>query len=553
MLILLNFCLLSGMFGCMKDAGTAWEAATTSAVADESSDMAEESSTSVKKDVPVEDEKRGNGSIIDIYGEGDAARLGVSKTLVWIVPGGKSAKCPTKAAVGRLNELLVNEYGCDFVVEFHTYSGTMSIKNPDYTYYDMVLDMRELGHQADILYSGNADEYQGFLDAGIYEPFTEFFLTAEGQELYNAYAGEIWKKTERDGEVYGYASLTYPGAVAVSICNNVLAEKYGIKTGEEWSFYDMESLMENVSMAEGDKISEKIIPVYCDQYALMIMEGYYTDFAISEAILFKEDAEYGCLAVNPAKEERLIKLWKKIKEYKDNGWYATSGEYGAVTLAGMGNFLFSFNCHFTTSLVGNTLVLSDDTLCDVSVGSVSYEMNDLMTNMVTGVTAWSEHKEDAFRLIRLIQTESELSNLLYYGVEGEDYIFYDGIPMTPDGKDYTDLPVIFADNVNINLLYSVLADPEDKAVYSKKMSENFVDGASMMYDIDMTGRYEQQQLSNLYDIYSQYMEILFAGTSDDVEATVTEMNEKLSAEGLDEIIEDINRQIKNQGKVRENG
>lgn len=534
--------MLLCIFGCKKDNLQETIVVTAQIQSESTQTLPEEMTTRkglVKENTAIREEDRGNGQIKEILGEGDAKRLGVEKTLIWVIPDTADI-VPRPEAVNRLNELLVNEYKLDFVVEFHLCDLDVALGRNGYNYNNMLLDMRELGQQADIIHSGNNDEYRDLVRTGIYEPLTEYFNTAEGQKLYNAYPERIWKKTYINGDSYGYASLIYPGIRAAAIYNTEAAGKYGIEiSDDEWSFYDIEKYMTGIDLGKCN-----MMPVYCESRALLMLEGYRTDELIGGSILFKEDAVNGWAAVDITEEEELKKLWKTIKKYKANGWYVSyETEKKAVVRAGALEYIFAFQAFNTTDLIGDKISRSGDfTVHDVQVGDIEYGFNNLMLNMVVGVCSWSEYKEEALKFITIMQTSKEISNLLCYGIEGVHYLYQNGTPLGMSGKTM-DLPIIFSELANINLLYSVLAEPEDKLVYSTEISECFPDSVSMTYDIDVS-RYKTQ-LTKIQFIFDRYCTSLFSGMCD-VDATVAEFKEKLEAEGYSEIINEINRQIREQ-------
>lgn len=49
-----------------------------------------------------------------------------------------------------------------------------------------------------------------------------------------------------------------------------------------------------------------------------------------------------------------------------------------------------------------------------------------MTNCLTAVASWSEHKDEAVEFLDLIHENADYANLLQYGVEGENYVLENG-------------------------------------------------------------------------------------------------------------------------------
>lgn len=506
-------------------------------------------------DTDVAEGERGKEKIVGIIGEGDAKRLGVSKTLVWIIPDGVR---PKEATVNKLNELLVNRYGCDFVVEFHQYDMSMNFKSDNYKFADMVKDMRELGHQADILHSGNFFDYDGFVDEGIYIPLTEYFATEEGQKLYNAYSPEVWAKTVREGHSYGYTSRIYPAGRAILLCNEAVMKQYGITVPDgDISFYDIGKYLEVADMSK-ETLENKAILLSCSTDALLLMEGYQQFETLSEGIFFKDNGNGGWMAVNPADEDEFVRLAKTVREYADKGWYVNvsdkektiiDNDDSYIELNPVGRYAFRYyygsfveiscenNKLSETACFGGTnyeLVTTEVTILDEAYCGI-----EPISNMINGVASWSEYKDEALKLITLIQTEAELSNLLEYGVEGEDYKYEDGlITSLKSGKT---IRTGITDLSNTNLLHSIHFEPEDKLAYSKEISANYKVGPTLMYDFDMSAY--DEQLTAISEIYRVYLKELFMGYCTDVETTIEAMKKELAAAGIDEVVAEINRQM----------
>ncbi len=544
--------------GCNKESSydittpTQYEnAQTTTGVTDSTS---ETSTTKEQDDTQNPDNELIESKLIEKYGVNDAERLGVDKTLVWIMA---RQEMPSSSAISELNDLLVNEYGCDFVVEFHCYEVIMDHLDKNYTYSDMVLDMKALGFHADILYSGNFFDYDLFINEDIYMPLTDYFATSDdGRKLYDAYAPKVWELTKRDGVSYGYISRIYPESYALALCNEEVAKKYGITVPSgEWSFYDIGEYLKAADVTK-NKMSDGELLICCSSDALLLMEGYQTFDTFGKGVFWKKNGDNGWTAVNPAEETDFIKLLQTIKEYKDKGWYVNSTDQGvAMTLDEngkkvytyeMGNFVFMFEYFVGTGIfydnnkyIGSrsTRIITDNIL----QGKGAYAAYETQSNMINGITSWSEYKDEALKLLALINTEATISNLLEFGTEDEDYTYENRILTSLVENKEIDMPTLTSSIANMNLLHSVLVDPDDKLAYSKEISANYVTAPTMIYDFDMSEY--AKQIQEISDIYSKYSEAFFMGNYDDVEAAVTEMGKELAAAGIDEIIDAINKQM----------
>ncbi|MBR6637648.1 MAG: DUF3502 domain-containing protein, partial [Lachnospiraceae bacterium] len=277
---------------------------------------------------------------------------------------------------------------------------------------------------------------------------------------------------------------------------------------------------------------------------LIRMEGYHPIDELSS----KDSAVYYTIddntnkwqAVNAAEEQSLIKLWKTIKEYKDKGWiYFANSTVDAFVKRG--NFLFLVLATNHAQLVGNEMLYGEK--YNVAVGDEWYEANYEITAKITGIASWSEYKDEAFKLLTLVNTKEELSRLLVYGIEGKHYVYKDGelIGFDSNGVASVDYATKINHVGNPNLLHPTGLEPDNKLEFYKEIGENFKDSPSMIYDIDMSA-YEDK-LSNISKIYNEYLDKLNTGKCEDVDAAVAEMNVRLKEAGITEIVNDINRQL----------
>ena len=492
--------------------------------------------------------KRGNEYVTKVVGAGDAERLGVDKTLVCLMPNYSGQH---EEAISRLNDLLVKEYGCDFTVELHIYHVGMGFR--EYTHEDMVLDMVELGQQIDVIYSGGHWEYDSFVEKGIYLPLDDYFATEDGQKLYEAFAPAVWKKTVRAGKTYGIYSAIYPDSVAVNMVNTELARKYNIEIPEgEWSFYDIGTFIERAGLVN-ETVADDEILIAAYPESLLMSTGCHELWSFYEGIFFKQTDVGEWVVVNPAEESGFIKLWKTIRAYKEKGWYKAIIGADGIENKTLRDIYFEGKCVFnlyathTSSGIKSEFerfVCSDFSIIDVKMGERYYHANELRCNDVLGVAACSEYKEEALKLLTLLMTSTELSELVTYGIEGEDFKEEKGILYKLPSGNVHSLPTSFSEFGNLNMLRSLLIDPEDKLAYSKDISSNYVDAPTMLYDFELS-EYDEQ-IRNIGNVFYKYAHGLNAGEFEDVEATVAELNKELKAAGIQEIMDVINGQMRAQ-------
>ncbi len=377
--------------------------------------------------VDIPDEDRGikiYGNTSDYVSE-DAKRLGVSKILTFYGSSDEFSGM-NEVVISKFNDLLVNKYGCDFVVNF--YRGNTYTRSTDttgknkYTYYNAVTDMRNMGKQADILIADGTAYYDRLVNNGFFVDITEMLSsTTDGKKLYDVYSEEVWDMVELDGRIYGYTVAGAPASTCVVSCNKAMADKFGLEVEEGFSFYDIGNILEKANLS-AESLGD-VIPIYIGWSYLFEMLGYYN---LENGIVAKRDANGQWVAFNIMEDEAFIKLCKKVKEYQDKGWIEVY--YDTSKRLRTGEFIFAVTGCDAAEITKDKLVYTyfdTKTVHEVICGETVNKYYDLNDKCTYGIATWSEYKEEALKLISLISTEEELARLLIHGVEGTHYTYED--------------------------------------------------------------------------------------------------------------------------------
>ena len=491
--------------------------------------------------VDIPDEERGLEIALNTSNDAseDAARLGVSKVLTFYGAGYEFQNV-NASVISEFNNLLVNKYGCDFVVSF---CGGSAYMHDNYGYYDAVKDMRNMGKQADVLVTGYRAYYERLVDEGFFVDITdELTSTTYGKKLYDAYPDEVWDMVEIDGRIYGYTVADAPANTCVVSCNKAMADKYGLEVKEGFSFYDIGDILEKANLS-AESLGE-VIPIYIGWSYLYEMLGYYN---MDNGILAKKDASGQWVAFNPLEDKEFIKLCKKIKEYKDKGWIEVA--YDTHKKLKDGEFIFAVTGCKGADIADNKILYAyreNKVVLDAICGETVNQYYDLNGKCTYGITTWSEYKEEAFKLISLINTEAELARLLIHGVEDTHYIYND--------NKVTKLPIydahrMDAEAISLNLSLPEYLEPADKTAFYKEIAGEYEPSPFAEYDLS---RYEYVKLEETYDfnkifyqIYHNGFYFLLSGEYDDVDAAISEIKRMQKEAGIDEFIVAINKMFKN--------
>ena len=149
--------------------------------------------------------------------------------------------------------------------------------------------------------------------------------------------------------------------------------------------------------------------------------------------------------------------------------------------------------------------------------------------MATGISSSSEHKDMAFELLALTQTDSYLNNLLTYGKEGEDY-------QLTDGKVDTIINPVSLDRFANKMICYPTASGTLKSDEYISVYQNAKVSDTLGFAFDGRDVIPQTSATSLifmsFDIFSV----------DDFDNAIADLRTELEQNGLNEVIDACNQQ-----------
>lgn len=157
-----------------------------------------------------------------------------------------------------------------------------------------------------------------------------------------------------------------------------------------------------------------------------------------------------------------------------------------------------------------------------------------MENDVHGVTSWSTNKEEAKLVLTLVNTDKELSNLLYYGVEGIDYKLKEDLVM---GQYITDTEC----PANPRIIHYQLGeayDAGDKQAYLRKVNGYYDISPAAGFTPEMKNTEKTGKILEEVELF--YKELLDG--DDDPSEMISDFRKKLENSGYNELVKKIQKQ-----------
>ncbi|MBE5949360.1 MAG: hypothetical protein E7261_10070 [Lachnospiraceae bacterium] len=480
--------------------------------------------TTTSEDIPV------TGSFMEHWtlGDGMSEKLGVSKNLVFIVDW-SVVKDVDPRIYEKFNELLVNKYGCDFTVEFRGYRTS---KAEDYQKEIRALQIS--GEQVDIFDTGVGtidvgNTYDTAIADGLLEPLDNWLGTEYGKKLWSSYPEKIWTRVCRNGEYYGVLNhentLSEPKILINSKYIKDERDVENIKTIEDvFSFID--------SLGE---IEDGVIPLIADLDSLY---GFEEGYSFYTCILGREN-NGKWEAYFALEDEEYLSYITKMREY---GIAKGISQSVAKTL---GKFVVMIGGMRQSEYSGHSIKVKENSESSEYKELEVYECAsttgwfEYLHNAVVGIASWSEYKEEALQLLALIASEPELSNLLAYGLEGVHYTIEDGRVVYLD-YDYNKGRVFNETFAYGNYMITAPSGLETSNKISTFNSYNIKLGIASKNNIDLSAYNTLKFKIDLIYTNKDYANWLY---KDNYMELLEEMRSKMKTEGIDELINEINRQL----------
>ena len=157
---------------------------------------------------------------------------------------------------------------------------------------------------------------------------------------------------------------------------------------------------------------------------------------------------------------------------------------------------------------------------------------------MTGISITSKHPEKAYELIKLVNTDKELYNLICNGIEGRHYELTEDGKIIPDPNSgyHPDSDWEFGSQFN-----ALIDDGTPDDVWEQTIELNNSTEISPLSGFTYDDTETSLDITNLIAVIDEYSDYI---TVEDYDAYVKEYNAKMKAAGSDKVYADIEKQVK---------
>lgn len=350
----------------------------------------------------------------------------------------------------------------------------------------------------------------------------------------------VWEAVTVDGEIYAIPSQAPMSSSQSVVFKKDLVEKYNFDYKSVKTYADLEPYLKLIK--ENEPGITPMLQTASGSVATYIDENY-TDDQISGLDFSEKDQKF----VNEMKIPSRVERWKTLSDFYKKGYIpldaatrteylsdAKTGKYAVLKTPGA----YTEDGEKSTSYYGFP--------CVETYAGNSAISNGVVTSSMSAISATSKHPEEALQVLNLVWKDSDLSNLLAYGIEGTDYVI-DEERSTEDMKSI--IPNSGKDQkwaIWHNYL-GPLWDQWDstwnrKEALERMQEENRHAKVSSTLGFYFDSSSVKAELAAVSSTVKEYKANLKVGSVADVDAYLEEAYAKLEQNGINKIIDEANRQ-----------
>ncbi len=323
---------------------------------------------------------------------------------------------PSEQNISALNYYL-RDSGYNFYVEF--FSGTKLTVEGIETRYDAIVAAEKAGTKVDLLMlSGSREDAADAVERNLVLPLDDFFTNDASDDWWDRVPDKYIETIEigvgdKRG-TYGLFSSEYLRHTSTIVANKSLITDIGIRFPEELTIQEMNVVLEEA--VRRGLLEETMIqyPVIMPDVTLHTALGFFNMMNVSGFGVLSKTPSNGLVAVNPFVNDAFRKDLITLYQWREKGWLGfTEDVEGKIE---KGNYLFAFSIN--AGQMNQSSAESIYRSKDVCIDTISECMNATVDMLC--IASWSKQPQEAYELMKLLYTDADAANLLYYGQMAED-------------------------------------------------------------------------------------------------------------------------------------
>ncbi len=348
-----------------------------------------------------------------------------------------------------------------------------------------------------------------------------------------------WEAAKYDGKIMAIPSQNAYATTKSYVFKKDLVDKYNIDYKNIHTLEELESFLKVVKENEPD-----ITPAFASQNRDIpgsenpdltpVCAGLGWD-EVNQKLVYKYE--------DPVTLEK----YRKVNEYYKKGYIAKdaaiksdymsevkTGKYGVVSNPGI----------YTEDGSKSTNAYGYD--CAESYISTTYMTTSSFQSTMTAVNSGSKNPELAMQILNLVWKDTKLSNLLAYGIEGENYTVVDNSnPDMPEVSVKSGAEQTWGISHNyIGPLFDQWGSEwNSREAIENIMKTNHDAKTSGLYGFRLDKEPIKTKLVQISSIITEVNQVFYTGSMSNFDEYVNEVNQRLKAAGIEDVYKEVQSQI----------
>lgn len=384
------------------------------------------------------------------------------------------------------------------------------------------------GEYFDLMFTNNTN-YIKFVNLGAFADITDMVQTVT-PDLYSFVPEQLWAGAQIHGKVYAVPTYKDSSLTQFYYIDDTYVQKYNIDMSKIDSMQALDPVVREVKEGEG----KSFYPLYLDQGSLW--NGFFNEY---DGLA----AGVQAMGVKVDDESRKVICTLEQEDIQENlkllhSWY-TAGiinpDANVVTDSGK-QHMFGNAQGWPSAAVNWAVGQGIDKYIVNKVFGPIYTTETIQGSM-NAVSVNSKYKEEALKVLELINTDSKFRDMCAYGVEGNHFEYLEDGSVRKLRDDWS-WPS-YTQGTFFIMSNQEGTDPNqwDEVI---QQNEEAVASTCLGFAFDITN--VQNEVSNVNTVWDKYKYDLLTGASDPEEVLPTCIEELKSA-GLDTIIAEAQKQV----------
>lgn len=378
----------------------------------------------------------------------------------------------------------------------------------------------------DIIF-GHGGNYISDINLGAYCDITDL-IEANMPELHEMMPEECWTAVKVNDRIYGVPTYKDIAVSNYAIWDKELVDEYSLDIA---SLTEMDKLTPVFEQLKADKND---YPFYSKNDGIYFIFDAYDQIGAGTQILGVRYDDQDAKVCFTLEEPDIYKQLQTVYDWNQKGLInpdaATLSEARAYNMWRIGQGWETAAYTSWGPQMGKEVVVT-------KVGD-SILSNDTVRGSINMISTNSKYPEKCLQLLNLVNTDTKLRDMFYYGEEGVNFEY------TEDGKVHknTDIQWAMAGYTNGCYFSVTQEDTDEYGQFDeiKKLTDGAVASVMLGFTFDTSSIYDQ--LANCSEIWLRYKSEVMTGVKDPA-VCVPQIKEELMAAGFQDILDEAQRQV----------